>query len=399
MESLGEEEIEETELMGAYVVPFLSAGPEPKVIAMGDGFQYRGVDFKIIASFPPRGTFAQTTTILFDGKVSCTAILEHITLVPAAASIDSDARMDRDAVTEDLRHHATHIVEGSLIQSRGLHLSVTQCFPASGLMDDSTLIDISDPAPDLTQVHILPVLDTLPAADRHIDEADLVERYLKPYLQGTFRLLTVDTTLVIQGVTFLVLGARPQSGFVTANTVVYANGDYVSAEEMDRRRQRLQEVEAQRVREEAMQREMDRGVSMVEERIRALLQHIPEQHPQRRAVEALLMQLQGQPRGLFGHQFLQMMMNPRLDSEEEYHRAAQRFEIDQLPTMIYDSSTVPESMQADNEWNTCRVCLSEYEDGDHLRTLPCFHKYHKDCIDQWLSRENKCPICKHRISE
>jgi hypothetical protein len=43
------------------------------------------------------------------------------------------------------------------------------------------------------------------------------------------------------------------------------------------------------------------------------------------------------------------------------------------------------------------VCLSEYERGDVLRTLPCFHSYHRDCIDKWLLQNNKCPMCKFAV--
>ena len=44
------------------------------------------------------------------------------------------------------------------------------------------------------------------------------------------------------------------------------------------------------------------------------------------------------------------------------------------------------------------VCLCEYEQGDVLRTLPCFHSYHQACIDEWLNRSKLCPLCKHPIS-
>lgn len=36
----------------------------------------------------------------------------------------------------------------------------------------------------------------------------------------------------------------------------------------------------------------------------------------------------------------------------------------------------------------------EYNDGDNLGTLECGHDFHTDCIKQWLTHKNLCPICK-----
>eukprot|EP00435_Cladocopium_sp_Y103_P027866 s3478_g6.t3 len=45
----------------------------------------------------------------------------------------------------------------------------------------------------------------------------------------------------------------------------------------------------------------------------------------------------------------------------------------------------------------CMVCMEEFADGETLRSLPCLHRYHQNCIDQWLVRCAACPICKQRI--
>ena len=41
----------------------------------------------------------------------------------------------------------------------------------------------------------------------------------------------------------------------------------------------------------------------------------------------------------------------------------------------------------------CRVCLRSYDTGQFVRRLPCHHKFHRDCIDDWLlHRHPTCPV-------
>lgn len=46
----------------------------------------------------------------------------------------------------------------------------------------------------------------------------------------------------------------------------------------------------------------------------------------------------------------------------------------------------------------CVVCLEDFQSQEELRVLPCFHRYHRGCIDTWLARNRHCPICKHDIT-
>ena len=48
----------------------------------------------------------------------------------------------------------------------------------------------------------------------------------------------------------------------------------------------------------------------------------------------------------------------------------------------------------------CMVCLVDYEAADELRTMPCMHFFHRECIDKWLlKRGSTCPICKFNVRQ
>jgi len=42
----------------------------------------------------------------------------------------------------------------------------------------------------------------------------------------------------------------------------------------------------------------------------------------------------------------------------------------------------------------CSICLNNFELNTIIKTLPCFHKFHEDCINEWFQHSDICPICK-----
>jgi hypothetical protein len=72
-------------------------------------------------------------------------------------------------------------------------------------------------------------------------------------------------------------------------------------------------------------------------------------------------------------------------TQEEINRCPARVLRDATDDLLSSSSQTP----------LCAVCLEPYEMGQSVRTIPCFHTFHVDCIDPWLSTKATCPLCKH----
>ncbi|XP_054915201.1 E3 ubiquitin-protein ligase ZSWIM2 isoform X2 [Poeciliopsis prolifica] len=45
-----------------------------------------------------------------------------------------------------------------------------------------------------------------------------------------------------------------------------------------------------------------------------------------------------------------------------------------------------------DEGMQCRICLRAFREGQRLRTLPCRHEFHLDCVDPVLLRSRSCPL-------
>ncbi|KRW99669.1 hypothetical protein PPERSA_03470 [Pseudocohnilembus persalinus] len=56
--------------------------------------------------------------------------------------------------------------------------------------------------------------------------------------------------------------------------------------------------------------------------------------------------------------------------------------------------------QSDNskeEDRTCLICQDDFQNLEKIRNLPCSHRFHEKCVDEWLSRNAVCPICRKDI--
>ncbi|XP_026412015.1 E3 ubiquitin-protein ligase SDIR1-like [Papaver somniferum] len=61
-----------------------------------------------------------------------------------------------------------------------------------------------------------------------------------------------------------------------------------------------------------------------------------------------------------------------------------------------DAAKPDEVLKSTEDGLTCSVCLEQVDVGEIVRSLPCLHQFHANCIDPWLRQQGTCPVCKFR---
>jgi hypothetical protein len=46
----------------------------------------------------------------------------------------------------------------------------------------------------------------------------------------------------------------------------------------------------------------------------------------------------------------------------------------------------------------CVICTEKIEDDD-AKFLPCFHKFHRECIHAWITQNPSCPVCRFKLDK
>lgn len=61
---------------------------------------------------------------------------------------------------------------------------------------------------------------------------------------------------------------------------------------------------------------------------------------------------------------------------------------------LTESDVIANITNPDDRDNECIICFNDMNDATMITSLHCGHKFHTDCIRDWLSFNNTCPVCK-----
>eukprot|EP00747_Dinoflagellata_sp_TGD_P222015 gnl/TRDRNA2_/TRDRNA2_93772_c0_seq1.p1 gnl/TRDRNA2_/TRDRNA2_93772_c0~~gnl/TRDRNA2_/TRDRNA2_93772_c0_seq1.p1 ORF type:complete len:139 (+),score=34.43 gnl/TRDRNA2_/TRDRNA2_93772_c0_seq1:32-448(+) len=78
--------------------------------------------------------------------------------------------------------------------------------------------------------------------------------------------------------------------------------------------------------------------------------------------------------------------------EVDKYFGAKKEEIAALPTNKL------ESLDKVGDQKTCLICTEQFGVGDNVKTVPCGHVFHQDCVDQWLRVSTLCPVCEKPVN-
>ena len=47
----------------------------------------------------------------------------------------------------------------------------------------------------------------------------------------------------------------------------------------------------------------------------------------------------------------------------------------------------------------CSICQEKFGFLDKICELPCGHRFHQDCVNNWFKQKTTCPLCRYNIRD
>jgi hypothetical protein len=327
-----------------------------------------GGRFVVVRTEPDSGgRVGRDTDFFVDGPV-----VERLNRIQLIALVDPQTEENQGIADRLFTESVAPFIQSTVGEGRGLPVWLNQTLTVG---DNRYVVNAMDPEPefsdalglvtpettvfidleqsgDFTRIHVLPFQDTLPRVYNH----DTFTDYLRPFfLTHPLSLFSANTQFTFRGVQFKIVCVEPSDGRprrVGPSTLIHCDG-------------------------------------LLHSSLRTVLP--PD----------LLEQLSTLPPGLqmllVNSELLASgdMLDRFIDLQETL--SARRGVSEETLRAMATERFCPPPPDAPESNSQCMICLSDFEQDEEIRRLPCAHFYHSGCIDEWLRRCTDCPLCKTNV--
>jgi hypothetical protein len=332
-------------ILELYLFPYFTS--RKRCLGIGEYFLYGDAKFKVLAAFPSYGVVTGNTAIFCSQLLSRRAVCK-IHILPVNAPLVNPPTFN-NVISPFFRRRPQHISTGQYLYLNRTEYMIIASQPIDGVVTQSAQFFFEGETLTLVQQIVLsPYFEELPTQIRSLTNEtlhdEIMNMYLMPYFQGAKRLVAQGQEILINGVNFLVEQCFPPKGVTHESTLVIYECSFKS-------------------------RTSQQELFMV---------------PTHGYYSPHVQELNRQ---LF---HLQLLMQS-LEMGGSEPEGASVATVQALP--IHKLSTIPSNPEAAR----CMICLTDYVVGDDVKTLPCFHMFHPECINTWMEKSKLCPLCRASV--
>lgn len=82
-----------------------------------------------------------------------------------------------------------------------------------------------------------------------------------------------------------------------------------------------------------------------------------------------------------------------------WHRCQRRMAMRSIKTTSYHQQyACVFHLRRRGQSEECSICLESFKEGDAVKTLPCHHVFHANCVKEWIvDIRGVCPLCRQGI--
>lgn len=389
-------------IMHNIILPFFQF--KSRLLNKGKIFLIGNYEFKVLS----------TTPNYMSGKVSSETLIRcnqfYSNIIPITkAFIITNTKYENDSdnyIKENIINtpypSQLSILQNTLTRIHSYDLYIRNCIPSYGVINNETQITILNKDIEQLRSITIAIINNQNSQNNKIKDKKnssfLIERYYKPYfLSGMHKYVERGDTITIGDLEIFVLKCSPKSGYVINSTkciLKYGKTKEQCIErinnEIERERERNNNVinnELSEINNTNTNNSTSNNynvITRIHSSIRTRNQSLQERL---RLLNEFFME-----RDLYYLDF-------NLDSNDFIRQQKIENIMRGLPVFNIDKKYMKVIEKSEEHYiKKCIICMENYKIDDTVKTLPCFHIFHKNCIEGWFNNnKNNCPICKNDI--